>query len=110
MCTISLKANPYLVHVIPDERRASYLLPPPTRNPPSPLLIYKAEETFPPFRASRIKEVNPGRASTPTPSFVIIAAGLLNNQASFFGLRKYRVVLDTLEVGVDDNDHLDVFI
>lgn len=91
-----------LIHIVPDEDGIGTGLPSPTSN-----VVSKLEKLMPPCPALGIEEVDPSRTSSPAPSFEIFTVGLLDEQFLIFSFLENGVVRSSLEMRVDDDDHLD---
>lgn len=94
--------NTYLIHIIPNEDVLRALLPVPLA-----FIVIKPEEPLPPLPTSGIEVVNPRAAATPAPSIVFSFATWRFDQETFFACRLvYRVALTSLEMRIDDHNHL----
>lgn len=91
-----------LIHIIPDKDVIGTIDP-----GPSLRVRLRPEQLGPPIPTGRIEEIDPRAASTPTPTFILSFATLrLDENFQLRSLFIYRVILRSLQVWIDNNDHL----
>jgi hypothetical protein len=89
--------NGRLIHVVPDVDRLGTLRPTPLF-----AVAVELEDAFPPVPSFRVEEIDPGGAARPTPTFVLVAVNILDEDIDLLGSLVDWVIVYAFDVRIDN--------